>query len=155
MCVSVSVCVCVKERIFRRYRCCANDMFPLSLICVIYSNFSPTGHLRSTIIGNFLRNIHTALGYKVSRHTPSFPLSNNAFSVFSRQVISINYLGDWGKQYGLLAVGFEKFGNEEQLKADPIKHLFHVYVEVTLSLLRAHFAMDISLCFFRGSVFVF
>ena len=67
------------------------------------------GHLRSTIIGNFLRNIHEALGYKV---------------------VSINYLGDWGKQYGLLAVGFEKHGNEDQLLADPIKHLFHVYVEV-------------------------
>ena len=37
------------------------------------------GHLRSTIIGNFVRRIHEELGYKV---------------------IGMNYLGDWGKQYG-------------------------------------------------------
>jgi arginyl-tRNA synthetase len=37
------------------------------------------GHLRSTIIGNFLKNLHKMLGYKT---------------------IAINYLGDWGKQYG-------------------------------------------------------
>lgn len=39
------------------------------------------GHLRSTIIGNFTRLIHEALGYRV---------------------IGINYLGDWGKQYGMI-----------------------------------------------------
>lgn len=37
------------------------------------------GHLRSTIIGSFTKRIHEALGYRV---------------------IGINYLGDWGKQYG-------------------------------------------------------
>eukprot|EP00732_Lithocolla_globosa_P003574 Lithocolla_globosa_v1_NODE_2926_length_1821_cov_8.480747.p1 type:complete len:548 gc:universal NODE_2926_length_1821_cov_8.480747:1819-176(-) len=67
------------------------------------------GHLRSTIIGNFLANLHDAMGYETVR---------------------INYLGDWGKQYGLLAVGFEKFGVEEELERDPIKHLFHVYVNI-------------------------
>ncbi len=67
------------------------------------------GHLRSTIIGNFLVQIHRALGYNV---------------------VGINYLGDWGKQYGLLAVGYRKHGNDEELAKDAIKHLFHVYVEV-------------------------
>ena len=38
------------------------------------------GHLRSTIIGNFIANIHEGMGYNVVR---------------------INYLGDWGKQYGM------------------------------------------------------
>lgn len=38
------------------------------------------GHLRSTIIGNFIRIIHESMGY---------------------HVIGINYLGDWGKQYGM------------------------------------------------------
>ncbi|KAJ2185738.1 arginyl-tRNA synthetase, partial [Coemansia sp. RSA 532] len=45
--------------------------------------------------------------------------------------ISMNYLGDWGTQYGLLALGFERFGTEEELVADPIKHLFDVYVKVS------------------------
>eukprot|EP01088_Endostelium_zonatum_P018267 TRINITY_DN5794_c0_g1_i1.p1 TRINITY_DN5794_c0_g1~~TRINITY_DN5794_c0_g1_i1.p1 ORF type:complete len:758 (+),score=247.44 TRINITY_DN5794_c0_g1_i1:56-2329(+) len=67
------------------------------------------GHLRSAIIGNFLRNIHKALGYKV---------------------VGMNYLGDWGKQYGLLAIGYGKYGNEEQLVARPIRHLYDVYVAI-------------------------
>ncbi|KAJ2498467.1 arginyl-tRNA synthetase [Coemansia sp. RSA 1972] len=68
------------------------------------------GHLRSTIIGNFIYKLHKAHGW---------------------DAISMNYLGDWGKQYGLLALGFERFGSEEELVADPIKHLFDVYVKVS------------------------
>ncbi|KAJ5108117.1 Arginine--tRNA ligase cytoplasmic [Penicillium angulare] len=67
------------------------------------------GHLRSTIIGGFLANLYTVLGW---------------------DVIKMNYLGDWGKQYGLLANGFKYFGNEEALQKDPINHLFEVYVKV-------------------------
>ena len=37
------------------------------------------GHMRSTFLGNFLSNMHAKLGYQVSR---------------------VNYLGDWGTQYG-------------------------------------------------------
>jgi arginyl-tRNA synthetase len=69
------------------------------------------GHLRSTILGNFLSNVHRALGYEVT---------------------AINYLGDWGKQYGLLAVGFERYGSEEELQDNPIRHLFDVYVRVNV-----------------------
>lgn len=67
------------------------------------------GHLRSTIIGNVIRNVLNASGWKT---------------------IAINYLGDWGKQYGLLAIGFQKLGNEEKLNEDPIRHLYDVYVEI-------------------------
>ncbi|CAK9438762.1 uncharacterized protein LODBEIA_P29860 [Lodderomyces beijingensis] len=67
------------------------------------------GHLRSTIIGGFISNLYEKLGW---------------------DVIRINYLGDWGKQFGLLAVGFEKYGSEEKLAQDPINHLFEVYVKV-------------------------
>ncbi|PVU84762.1 hypothetical protein BB559_005156 [Furculomyces boomerangus] len=67
------------------------------------------GHLRSTIIGSFIINLFKANG---------------------ADTIAINYLGDWGKQYGLLAIGFEKFGNEEALEKDPIKHLYDVYVKI-------------------------
>jgi arginyl-tRNA synthetase len=67
------------------------------------------GHLRSTVIGNFIKNIHKALGYNV---------------------VAINYLGDWGKQYGLLAVGFRKYGSEEELQKNPIRHLYQVYVNI-------------------------
>ncbi|GAA5905592.1 hypothetical protein JCM6882_008722 [Rhodosporidiobolus microsporus] len=67
------------------------------------------GHLRSTIIGAFLANLYEANGYDVLR---------------------MNYLGDWGKQFGILAVGFEKYGSEEKLKEDAITHLYEVYVKI-------------------------
>ncbi|KAG8905021.1 glutamine--fructose-6-phosphate transaminase (isomerizing) [Tulasnella sp. 403] len=67
------------------------------------------GHLRSTIIGAFLANLYRACGW---------------------EVISLNYLGDWGKQFGLIAVGFEKYGSEEELEKDAIKHLYDVYVKI-------------------------
>lgn len=71
------------------------------------------GHLRSTIIGGFLANIYEGAGWDVVR---------------------INYLGDWGKQYGLLALGFEKYGNEDALLVDPINHLYEVYVKINKDL---------------------
>ncbi|XP_077566786.1 putative arginine--tRNA ligase, mitochondrial [Stigmatopora nigra] len=67
------------------------------------------GHLRSTIIGNFIANLKESLGNKVIR---------------------MNYLGDWGMQFGLLGVGFGQFGSQEQLKENPLQHLFEVYVKV-------------------------
>ncbi|KAF9466749.1 hypothetical protein BDZ94DRAFT_1186902 [Collybia nuda] len=67
------------------------------------------GHLRSTIIGAFLANLYKACGWDVVR---------------------MNYLGDWGTQFGLIATGFEKYGSKEELEKDAIKHLFDVYVKV-------------------------
>ncbi len=67
------------------------------------------GHLRSTIIGNSIANISKKLGYKV---------------------IKINYLGDWGTQFGKLIAGYKYFGNKELLKKDSIKHLLEIYVKV-------------------------
>ncbi|GAM91027.1 hypothetical protein ANO11243_090740 [Dothideomycetidae sp. 11243] len=69
------------------------------------------GHLRSTIIGGFLSNIYENAGWDVTR---------------------INYLGDWGKQYGVLGIGFKQFGSEEKLKENPIGHLYDVYVKINV-----------------------
>jgi arginyl-tRNA synthetase len=68
------------------------------------------GHLRSTIIGGFLANLYEGAGW---------------------DVIRMNYLGDWGKQYGVLAIGFDLFGNEEELVKNPIGHLYDIYVKVS------------------------
>ncbi|KAJ3092046.1 hypothetical protein HK102_011252 [Quaeritorhiza haematococci] len=67
------------------------------------------GHLRSTIIGNFIKMVLDSCGWKT---------------------LTINYLGDWGKQFGLLAVGYAKYGSREELEKDPIRHLFDVYVKI-------------------------
>lgn len=68
------------------------------------------GHLRSTIIGGFLANLYEAAGWDVTR---------------------MNYLGDWGKQYGVLAIGFDLYGSEEALIQNPIGHLYDVYVKIS------------------------
>ncbi|KIX96444.1 uncharacterized protein Z520_07710 [Fonsecaea multimorphosa CBS 102226] len=67
------------------------------------------GHLRSTIIGGFLAKLYQRMGW---------------------DVLKMNYLGDWGKQYGLLANGFKQFGSQEELDKNSIAHLFYVYVEI-------------------------
>ena len=67
------------------------------------------GHLRSTIIGNSIANIYEFMGFKVIR---------------------INYLGDWGTQFGKLLLGYEKFGDEKKLQKNPLKHLLNIYIRV-------------------------
>ena len=63
------------------------------------------GHLRSTIIGQFIANLNTALGHNVTK---------------------LNYLGDWGTQYGYLGLAYERYGSEQELRTDPLAHLFNV-----------------------------
>ncbi|MEX2784982.1 arginine--tRNA ligase [Streptococcus sp. H49] len=67
------------------------------------------GHLRSTVIGDSLSMIFQKLGY---------------------QTIKINHLGDWGKQFGLLILAYKKWGQEEAVKAHPIKELLELYVRI-------------------------
>lgn len=66
------------------------------------------GHLRSTVIGNALRNICVKNGYNV---------------------IGINYLGDWGTQFGKLICAYRLWGDEEAIKKNPIDELRRLYVK--------------------------
>ncbi|KAI0244512.1 arginyl-tRNA synthetase [Massospora cicadina] len=74
------------------------------------------GHLRSTIIGNFIANVHAANGYQ--------PITMN-YLVWYAILVSLKFSG-------LLALGFEKYGSEAKLRDDPIKHLFDVYVKINM-----------------------
>lgn len=65
------------------------------------------GHLRSTMIGNALKHISEKCGY---------------------EVVGINYVGDWGTQFGKLITAYKKWGNEELVREDPIRELFKLYV---------------------------
>lgn len=82
-------------------------------ICMDYSspniakNFH-VGHLRTTIIGNSLYKLHSKLGYNVVR---------------------INYLGDWGTQFGKLIVAYKKWSSQEKVEKDGIEELLRIYVK--------------------------
>lgn len=66
------------------------------------------GHLRSTVIGNALKNICKKNGY---------------------DVIGINYLGDWGTQFGKMICAYKLWGDPEKVAANPIDELKNLYVK--------------------------
>lgn len=83
-------------------------------VCIDYS--SPNiakpfhiGHLRSTVIGAAIYKLYKALGYNV---------------------VGINYLGDFGTQFGYVIEGYNRWGNEYDLTENPIKKLVEIYVRI-------------------------
>ncbi|KAK8033464.1 arginyl-tRNA synthetase [Apiospora marii] len=66
-------------------------------------------HLRSTIIGGFVAKMYECMGWDVVR---------------------MNYLGDWGKEMALFAVGWDKYGSGEALEADPLEHIMDVFGKI-------------------------
>ena len=73
----------------------------------IAKSFS-VGHLRSTMIGNALKQIYEKSGYRV---------------------IAVNHLGDWGTQFGKMIVAYQKWGNKDDISKDPINELQKLYVK--------------------------
>ncbi len=67
------------------------------------------GHLKTTVIGGALYNIYKHLGYNV---------------------IGINYLGDYGTQFGKLIEGYKRWGNEYDLTQEPIDKLAEIYKRI-------------------------
>ncbi|WP_311492593.1 arginine--tRNA ligase [uncultured Anaerococcus sp.] len=65
------------------------------------------GHIRSTVIGDALRNIHEFLGYNT---------------------IATNYIGDYGTQFGTMIAAYKLWGDDDKLNANPIKELLNLYV---------------------------
>lgn len=66
------------------------------------------GHIRSTVIGNAINKIYSAMGYKVVR---------------------INHLGDYGTQFGKMICAYRHWGNKEDVIKEPIKTLLHYYTK--------------------------
>lgn len=66
------------------------------------------GHLFTTVIGHSLSRIYKSQGFNTER---------------------INHLGDWGTQFGKLISGYERWVDEEKLKAKPIEELNRIYVK--------------------------
>ena len=67
------------------------------------------GHLRSTAIGNALRNTYDFLGYNT---------------------IGVNHLGDYGTQFGMLITAFKLWGDESAVRENPIPELLKLYVRI-------------------------
>lgn len=65
------------------------------------------GHIRSTVIGDALRNIHEFLGYNT---------------------IATNYIGDYGTQFGTMIAAYKLWGDDDKINAHPIQELLNLYV---------------------------
>ena len=81
-------------------------------VCVEYSSINIAkrfhlGHLSTTVIGNSLRRIYDFLGWKT---------------------VSINYLGDWGTQFGKMLCAYKKWGDKEAVEKGGVDEMTRLYV---------------------------
>ena len=67
------------------------------------------GHLGTTVIGHSLRKLHEFAGY---------------------ECYGINYLGDWGTQFGKLIAAYHHWGSREMIEKGGIDKLVELYVRV-------------------------
>ncbi len=67
------------------------------------------GHLGTTVIGHSLKLLHEFYGYKC---------------------IGINYLGDWGTQFGKLIVAYKKWGDKAKIEDGGVDELVKLYVRI-------------------------
>ena len=65
------------------------------------------GHLRTTVIGGALYKIYNFLGYKS---------------------VGINYLGDWGLQFGKVMAGYDMWKDEYDFTENEIQDILNIYV---------------------------
>ena len=66
------------------------------------------GHLGTTVIGHSLKMLHEFQGY---------------------DCIGINYLGDWGTQFGKLIVAYHLWGSQEKVEEGGVDELVALYVK--------------------------
>ena len=67
------------------------------------------GHLGTTVIGHSLKMLHEFAGYKC---------------------VGINYLGDWGTQFGKLIVAYRMWGDKETIENGGVDALVDLYVKI-------------------------
>ncbi len=68
------------------------------------------GHFRNTVLGASLYNLYNNFGY---------------------EVVGINHLGDWGRQFGLLIEGYKLFKDEYDIENDALGTLSDIYVRIS------------------------
>ncbi|MBO5270566.1 MAG: arginine--tRNA ligase, partial [Clostridia bacterium] len=67
------------------------------------------GHLGTTVIGHSLKMLHEFAGYKC---------------------VGINYVGDWGTQFGKMMVAYKKWGNRQMVEEGGVDALVDLYVRI-------------------------
>lgn len=67
------------------------------------------GHLRNTVLGQAICNLYKELGYNIT---------------------GINYIGDWGRQFGLLIEGYMRFKDEYDIENDTLNSLAEIYARI-------------------------
>ena len=67
------------------------------------------GHLGTTVIGHSLKLLHEFAGYSC---------------------VGINYLGDWGTQFGKLIVAYKAWGDEKTVRDGGVDELVKLYVRI-------------------------
>ena len=67
------------------------------------------GHLGTTVIGHSLKLLHEFAGYNC---------------------VGINYLGDWGTQFGKLIVAYKKWGDRATIEQGGVDELVKLYVKI-------------------------
>lgn len=66
------------------------------------------GHIMSTAIGESIKRCYEYLG---------------------ANVIGINYIGDWGTQFGKVLLAFQMWGEEDKLEKEGVYYLYELYVK--------------------------
>ncbi len=67
------------------------------------------GHLGTTVIGHSLKMLHEFVGYKC---------------------VGINYVGDWGTQFGKMMVAYKKWGDRKTVEEGGVDALVDLYVRI-------------------------
>ncbi len=67
------------------------------------------GHLGTTVIGHSIKKLHEFAGYKC---------------------VGINYVGDWGTQFGKMMVAYKKWGDRKTVEEGGVDALVDLYVRI-------------------------
>ena len=82
-------------------------------VCIDFSSINIAkrfhiGHLSTTMLGQALRKLYQFLGYNT---------------------VAINYLGDWGTQFGKMVYAYLTWGDKEEVERDGVDALTRLYVK--------------------------
>jgi len=93
---------------------CSREIGKGKLFCIDYSSINVAknphiGHFSNTVIGASIARLYEKMGYNVKR---------------------LNYLGDYGTQFGKLVCAYQKWATKEDVEKRGIEYLQELYIRV-------------------------